>query len=225
MGWSLNRIWVLVGIIIGVASVIGVALELVPYNQGSKPELSNNITIIVEVAVGFIIAVIVYGLTKIEKKKTDNEIKNIRDITARLEAVSYKIEKEQIVRNSESLQQLLYYNNKMSALHNEIHNKHPKNRGTMKDLLSLLKLYYRLHAKTVDHTPVLHMDMKIIRSPTTAMYDNLDIFWRNEDWIKLVTDLKDMMGLKQTIEEYAKKEKEKLDKLKSKYDSRFVQSE
>ena len=106
MGWSLNRIWVLVGIIIGVASVIGVVLELVPYDQDSKPELSNNITIIVEVAVGFIIAVIVYGLTKIEKKKTDNEIKNIRDITARLEAVSYKIEKR-----NKLLETLKIYNN------------------------------------------------------------------------------------------------------------------
>ena len=185
MGWSLNRIWVLVGIIIGVASVIGVVLELVPYDQDSKPELSNNITIIVEVAVGFIIAVIVYGLTKIEKKKTDNEIKNIRDITARLEAVSYKIEKEQIVRNSENLQQLLLYNNKMSALHNEIQNKHPKNHETMKDPLSRLKFYYRLHAKTVDHTPVLHMDVNIIGSSTAGMRDNLDIFWRNKNWRKL----------------------------------------
>ena len=75
MKWTLNRIWLLVGITIGIASVVGV-VELVSYNQDSKSELSNNITIIVEVAVGFTIAVIVYGLTNIEKKKTDNEIKN-----------------------------------------------------------------------------------------------------------------------------------------------------
>ena len=154
MKWTLNRIWLLVGITIGIASVVGV-VELVSYNQDSKSELSNNITIIVEVAVGFTIAVIVYGLTNIEKKKTDNEIKNIRDIAARLEAVSYKIEKEQIVRNLGNLQLLLQYNILMSVLHKKINDTHPKNQETMKEHLSHLKLYYKQHAKTVDHTPVL----------------------------------------------------------------------
>ena len=224
MEWSLNKIWMCVAIIVG-ASVIGVALELVLYNQGSKPELSNNITIIVEVAVGFIIAIFVYGLTKIEKKKTDNEIKNIRDITARLEAVSYKIEKEQIVRTYENLRLLLFYNNQMSVLHNKIQNKSSRNRETMKDATSKLKLYYKLHAKTVDHTPVLHSDMNILVSSTTATHDNLDIYWTKNDWNNILAELEKIIGLRQKIEEQAKKEKEKLDELKSEYEGRSVQSE
>ena len=224
MKWTLNRIWLLVGITIGIASVVGV-VELVSYNQDSKSELSNNITIIVEVAVGFTIAVIVYGLTNIEKKKTDNEIKNIRDIAARLEAVSYKIEKEQIVRNLGNLQLLLQYNILMSVLHKKINDTHPKNQETMKEHLSHLKLYYKQHAKTVDHTPVLHTDEDITASSTTAMFENIDIYWQKEYWRKLVTDLEVMIGLKHIIEKYNKEEKEKFDKLKLKYDSRIVQSE
>ena len=218
MEWSLKRIRAYVCTIIVVASVIGVGLELVPYNQNSKPELSNNITIIVEVAVGFVIAVIVYGLTKIEKKKTDNEIENIRDITDRLEAVSYEIEKEQIVRNHENLQLLLLYNNRMSSVYNEIQNKPTRNCENMKNSLSTLSALYRVHAKVVEHTPVLHSEMNIIGSSTPIIYDNLKNCGKNENWNKLLADLEYMIGLKQIIKEHAKKEQEKLDKLKSKYE-------
>ena len=71
----------------------------------------------------------------------------------------------------------------------------------------------------------IHTDEDITASSTTAMFENIDIYWQKEYWRKLVTDLEVMIGLKHIIEKYNKEEKEKFDKLKLKYDSRIVQSE
>ena len=222
MKWAPNNIRNTVSLII-LATLAIVCLEVV-FNQDTL-ELSNNTTIIVEIAVGVAIAVIVYRLTNKEKEKTDSTIKNIRDIAARLEAVSYTIEEERICRTNKNLQQLLEYNEDMRTLYNEIQTISPKNRENMLAPLSNLKSCYMKHANTVDHTPVLDADESITRSLTLTRSDNLDIYWRHDDWNRIIRELKHMIDLKQTLELYVKKENEKCAKLDSKYKSRYVQSE
>ena len=223
MEWILSKIRNTVILIIAVTLAI-VCLEVV-LNQDSKLELSNNTTIIVEIAVGVAIAVIVYRLTKIEKKRTDSEIKNIRDIVARLEAVSYTIEEERICRTDKNLQQLLGYNEDMRTLYGEIQTISSKNRENMLPPLSNLKSCYMKHTNTVDRTPVLDADESITKSLTITRSGNLDIYWQHDDWSNIILELKYMVDLKQTLELYVEKEKEKRAKLNSKYKSRFVQSE
>lgn len=209
-----TKLWMhIVGIAVAVVVIIYI-LETTEINQHIK-ELSNNATIIVEIAVGLTVAVIVYKYTKRDQDKTAETINNIRQVTAVLEQASYRMEKEPIKKNYDQLLELLHQHERLAWIYEEIE-KTPlakRNKQNLHDSMGTIKEICDLHNQLVDHTPVLHNERNLMR--VRIVHDDLDIWYTTNNWEPLLRNLQILMNMQDIIKRHANAEKEKLDKLEA----------
>ena len=215
MEWSPKRIQIFALLIVGGASAFVVCYELALKDEGLIPEFSNTTAIAVEIAVGLSIAVIVYGLTKIDQKEIDCEIEKIRNATDKLEKLNYEIKRKEIIRNYDNLILLLSHNKGIEKIYCKIKKDYGKDPSSLEPYKPELRGVYTLYIKTIDYTPLLHTDRDVIM--TTLWIDNINAYF-SKDWESLLKNLEDVISVKSKLEGYALKEKTKLNELEKEYE-------
>ena len=106
---SENKIWLIFGILITIVLIVIIYYTSASINIKGNDEWSNNATLIVEVGVGVIIALLVLMITKVNESKMDTKISNVLDI----------VKEREMIRKEKEIQ---VYDSILSAF-NEIQNE------------------------------------------------------------------------------------------------------
>ena len=216
--WSIENIKkcvvVIVVISMGTVFVDIAAINPITENHYSR-ELSNNVTIAIETALGLSLVIIVYGLTSIEKQKTDTRINNIHKNIMNLSREQYQIRLGTLTTIKKQVDSLLDEFKELKMRYEEIDNtpKLERNRNNMKSPVELLKGHYDIIGQLIDNIPVLRADNNIISM--RVLFDNLDNDWKREDWEKLLKELNYIMKPKITVMNYANELETEINNLKS----------
>ena len=213
--WTNENIWRVVTVIFGgvieIMLVLGFTIGIIQPDG----ELTNNVTILVEITIGLVIAIVVYGLTKKEQKKTDNKIKSIQVKQAKDTYTSKSYELGQIIIN---LLLLLEKHVELRIEYDLIKNI-PESQRTQDNIgphISNLYTICNIYNRLIFDTAVLRREENVMR--TLAMRRNLQIHYKNKDWEGLLEDLRSVMKTRNDIERCTQKIEDQMDDLERQYE-------
>ena len=212
--WTNENIWRVVTVIFGGVLEIMLVLAFTIGIIQPDGELTNNVTILVEITIGLVIAVVVYGLTKKEQKKTDNKIKNIQVKQAKYIYSSKSDELGQIYIN---LVSLLRRHDELKIKYDLIENipDSQRTRDNMEPHISSLSAICNVCNQLIRSTAVLHREENVLR--TLGVHRNLQIFYNEKDWEGLLKDLRYVMKTRAVIEHWIRVIEGRRDNLEHQY--------
>lgn len=128
-----------------------------------------------------------------------------------LQNIVYNIQKAPIVKNITNLEILLTYHKTVDRAYHDFMQISPKTTEKTSKVIGIIEKLYHMYVQVIDRTPTLHNDLDFNLVMATAQ--NIDAYWKQNSWEKLLADLVFVINLKQKIEEYKKIENGKLSEL------------
>lgn len=128
-----------------------------------------------------------------------------------LQNIVYNIQKAPIVKNITNLEILLTYHKIIYRAYHDFMQISPKTTENTSKIIGIIEKLYYMYVQVIDRTPTLHNDLDFNLVMATAQ--NIDAYWKQNSWEKLLADLVFVINLKQKIEEYKKIENGKLSEL------------
>lgn len=197
------------------AVVFVVTLQHLAASQIINEELSDGITLTMEITIGALIAVVVYRYAIKGQVQTKAYLNSIFSIVLNLEVQRQKSELKNFEEHCENLKLAENCNDKIKKEYEDIEKILEKNKTNMESHVSALKDLYREWNYLVYHIPIICNQMDIITP--SVIPEKLTAFEQDEDWTGLMVYVKDLLDKSSLFEIYRRVEEIKLLNLKNEH--------